>query len=152
MLIYIGADHRGYQLKERLKVFLKDQGYEIVDVGDEKYDEHDDYPDFASLVGRAISQDPLTRKGIVICRSGAGVDIVANKFRGVRSVLAFNADQAYLSRNDDDTNVLALPAEFLTDEIAHKIIEVWLQTPFSNDENCKRRLDKIGELENRLIS
>ena len=149
MLIYIGADHRGFELKESLKKFLKDQGYEAVDLGNDHYDESDDYSDFAAKVGQAVSDDPESRRGILICRSGAGVDIVANKFKRVRSVLAQNPDQAYLTRNDDDTNVLSLASEFTSEEAAQKIILTWLKTPFSGEEKNQRRLQKIGNLEQR---
>ncbi len=148
MLIYIGSDHRGFQLKESLKKFLKDQGYEAVDVGNERYDENDDYPDFAKLVGRAVSQDFWNRRGILICGSGVGVDVVANKFKGVRSALVNNPDQAYLSRHDDDANVLSLAAEFTDEETAKQILKTWLATPFSNEEHHRRRLEKINDLEN----
>ncbi len=147
MLIYIGADHRGFNLKETLKKFLDNQGYEVVDVGNERFDENDDYPDFAFAVGQAIAQDPLNHRGILICGSGAGVDIVANRFKGVRSVLAINPDQVRASRNDDDTNVLSLAADFLTEDDARKILEVWLKTPFSKDESHQRRLQKIKIME-----
>jgi ribose 5-phosphate isomerase B len=147
MLIYIGADHRGFQLKEILKKFLKDQGYEVVDVGNDHLDENDDYPDFAKLVGRAISQDSVNRRGILICGSGIGMDIVANKFKGLRSALVNNPDQAYSSRNEDDTNVLALAADFLSKDDAQKILKTWLATPFSGKENHQRRLEKISQLE-----
>jgi len=149
MLIYIGADHKGFQLKESLKKFLKDKGYEVVDVGNNHYDENDDYPDFAKLVARAISQDPFNRRGILICGSGIGMDIVANKFKNVRSALVSNSDQAYLSRNDDDANVLSLAADFLDEEQAQKILTTWLVTPFSNKEHHKRRLEKITEIESQ---
>ena len=147
MLIYIGADHRGFNLKETLKKSLKDQGYEVVDVGNDHYDENDDYPDFAKLVGLVISQEPVNRRGILICGSGVGVDIVANKFKGVRSALVNSPDQAYLSRNDDDTNVLSLAADFLSEDDAKKILGTFLQTPFSGKENFQRRLGKIRQLE-----
>ena len=149
MLIYIGADHRGFQLKEALKKFLKDQGYELIDVGNDHYDEQDDYPDFAKLAARSVNQDPFNRRGVLICGSGVGVDIVANKFDGVRSALAFNADQAYLSRYDDDVNVLSLAADFLDEETAKQILKTWLATAFSNKEHHKRRLNKIREIENQ---
>lgn len=147
MLIYIGADHRGFQLKESLKKFIKERGYEVVDLGNDHYDENDDYPDFAALVAKTVSDDPENRRGILICRSGAGVDIVANKFKGVRSVLAINPDQAYLTRNDDDTNVLSLASEFVNEEAAQKIILTWLKTSFSGEEKKSRRLQKISDLE-----
>ncbi|MDP3015165.1 MAG: RpiB/LacA/LacB family sugar-phosphate isomerase [bacterium] len=147
MLIYIGADHRGFELKETLKKSLKDQGYEVIDVGNEKYDENDDYPDFAKLVARAIGQDPWNRRGILICGSGVGVDVVANRFKGVRSALVNNPDQAYLSRHDDNANILSLAAEFLDEETAKQILKTWLTTPFSNEEHHRRRLEKIAQLE-----
>ncbi len=149
MLIYIGADHRGFQLKETLKKYLKDQGYEVLDVGNDKYNENDDYPDFAKLTAQAVGQDPWNRRGILICGSGVGVDIVANKFKGVRSALINNPNQAYLSRHDDDANILSLAAEFTDKEIAEQILKTWLTTPFSGEEHHKRRLDKIGEIENK---
>ncbi|OGM89126.1 hypothetical protein A3J77_00765 [Candidatus Wolfebacteria bacterium RBG_13_41_7] len=150
MLIYIGADHRGFELKESLKNFLMNKGYEVIDVGNTKFDENDDYPDFAKAVGFAVSQDPNARRGILVCGSGVGVDIVANKFKGVRSSLAFNPDQAFLARNDDDANVLSLPADFLNEEDAEKILGTWLATAFSGKEPHKRRLGKISEIENQM--
>lgn len=147
MLIYIGADHRGLQLKEALKKSLKDQGYEVVDVGNDHYDENDDYPDFAKLVARAVSQEPVNRRGILICGSGVGVDIVANKFKGVRSALVNNSDQAYLSRNDNNSNVLSLAADFLNEDDAKKILGTFLQTPFAGEGKFQRRLQKINQIE-----
>ena len=148
MLIYIGADHQGFRLKESLKKFLKNQGYEIVDVGNSHYDEDDDYPDFAGLVARQVAQDSTNRRGVVICSSGVGVDITANKFKGARSALVDNIEAARLSRHDDDANVLALAARFINEEEAKKILDIWLKTPFSGDERHKRRLKKIMEIEN----
>ncbi len=148
MLIYIGADHRGFKLKESLKFFLKSQGYEAVDVGNDKYDENDDYPDFAALIAKQVSQDIINRRGILICGSGAGVDIVANKFNGIRSVLAISAEQAQKSRSDDNTNVLSLAADFIKEEEAEKILDVWIKTQFSGKEKYKRRIEKINEIEN----
>lgn len=150
MLIYIGADHQGFTLKESLKKYLQGKGYEIIDVGNGHLDTNDDYPDFASLVGRAVSQDPIGRRGVVICKSGVGVDIVVNKFRGVRSALVHNSEQAKLSRTDDDANVLALSNEFASGEKAEKIVDMWLKTDFSGDERHVRRLEKIREIENSL--
>lgn len=150
MLIYIGADHRGFELKESLKKFLKDSGYEVIDVGNDHYDKDDDYPDFAVLAARAVSQDLINRRGVLICGSGSGMNIIANKFNGVRSVLASSPEQAKLSRNDGDSNVLSLSASFLNEEQAKEILEIWLKTPFSGEERHKRRLAKIQEIENNL--
>ena len=146
MKIYIGADHRGFKLKAILADFLRGLGYEVVDLGDDKYDENDDYPDFAGAVVRRVIEEPESR-GILICGSGVGVDVAANKFKGIRSALAFNFDQARASRNDEDANVLSLAGDFLSEEDAKKIIEVWVKTPFSGEERHKRRLQKISDLE-----
>ena len=148
MLIYIGADHRGFQLKESLKKILKKQNYEIIDVGNVEYNEADDYPDFARLVARAVSQDSLNRRGVVICGSGVGVDMVANKFDGARSALVNNVEQAILSRKDDNANILALAADFINEESAEEILIAWLKEPFSGEEKYKRRIEKISEIEN----
>ncbi len=148
MLIYIGADHRGFQLKESLKKILKERNYEIIDVGNVEYNEADDYPDFARLVARAVSQDPANRRGIVICGSGIGVDMVANKFDGARSALVNNVEQAILSRKDDNANILALAADFINEESAEEILIAWLKEPFSGEEKYKRRIEKISEIEN----
>lgn len=150
MLIYIGSDHRGFKLKESLKIYLKESGYEVVDVGNTNYDQADDYPDFAALVGRKISLDPENSRGILICGSGVGVDVVANKFKNVRSALAFNAEQAIAARSDDNTNVLSLAADYLNEEEAKKIVSAWLKTLFSGEERHNRRLKKIQDIEERV--
>lgn len=147
MIIYIGADHRGFQLKEILKKFLQDKGYTVKDFGNDHYDENDDYPDFASLVASEVSRDFIGSRGILICGSGVGVNIVADKFLRVRSVLAISPDHVLASRNDDDTNILALAADFLTGEQAKQIAAVWLLTPFSNNPRHKRRIEKIYKIE-----
>jgi ribose 5-phosphate isomerase B len=147
MLIYIGADHKGFQLKESLKKKLAEWGYEVSDIGNGQLDENDDYPDFAEKVADAVSQEPFSRKGVLICGSGVGVDVVANKFKRVRSSLVSSADQAFAARHDDDANVLCLPADFISPEEASKILGIWIQTPFSEDPNHRRRLAKISDIE-----
>ncbi|MDZ7343820.1 MAG: RpiB/LacA/LacB family sugar-phosphate isomerase [candidate division KSB1 bacterium] len=148
MVIYLGADHRGFELKEILKRYLRDAGYEVVDMGNLHKDDADDYSDFGRRVAEKISRDPLMSRGILICGSGAGMDILANKFRQVRSVLGFSPDQVFDARHDDDVNVLSLAADHLTEEAAKKIVDVFLKTPFGGEERYRRRLDKIADLEN----
>lgn len=150
MIIYIGADHRGFQLKEELKVFLKDSGYEVADVGNAEQDENDDYTDFAAAVAEKVSNDYENAKGVLICGSGVGVDIVANKFPRVRSAFVFSSDQAFDSRNDDDANIICLGANYITPEDAKKTVATWLSTPFSGEERHRRRIDKISGIENEL--
>ena len=147
MIIYIGADHRGFKLKETLKQFLHDSGYTVNDMGNTQYDENDDYPDFAKLVAEKVSADQFNSRGIVICGSVVGVDIVANKFPNIRSALGFHPDQVMEARSDDDTNVLALAADFLEPEQAKKILSVWLQTPYDEDARDKRRIEKIKQID-----
>ena len=142
-MIYLGADHRGYNLKEGIKNFLAENGQSFEDMGNFKHDPNDDYTDFAKLVAEKVSQNPQTDKGILVCGSGVGVDITANKFKGVRSALADDVQTAKQSREHDDTNVLSLPADEVNFELAKKIINIWLATPFSNGEKYKRRIDKI---------
>lgn len=149
MLIYIGADHRGFQLKESLKNYLRESGYEVVDVGNAEYVAVDDYPDFAALAARKVSLDPANSRAILACSSGVGVDIVANKFPHVRSALAFSPDQAVASKNDDDTNVLCFAADYISEEEAKKITSAWIVSSFSGEERFKRRLRKIEDIENR---
>jgi len=147
MTIYIGADHRGVNLKERLKRILLDEAYDVVDVGAAQLVSDDDYPDFAAAVGAKVSAAPLEARGIVICGSGFGADIVANKFDGVRSALAMSPDHAYQGRHDDDVNVLALAADFIEETMAIKTMKVFLTTPFAKEERYTRRLEKIGKIE-----
>ena len=150
MILYIGADHGGFALKEALKQFLSESGYTVNDVGNKELDSNDDYVDFAKMVADEVSRDVYSRKGILICRSGHGVDIVANRYPQIRSALAFTPDHAAASRNDDDSNVLSLPADYIDLETAKKIVSVWLQTPFSEDERHKRRIEKINHLGNSI--
>lgn len=142
-MIFLGADHRGYNLKEDIKKFLAESGQSFEDLGNFKLDPNDDYTDFAKLVAEKVSQNPQSDKGILICGSGVGVDITANKFHGVRSALADDIETAKQSREHDDTNVLSLPADEVNLELAKKIVRVWLETHFSNGEKYQRRIDKM---------
>ena len=151
MLIYLGADHGGFNLKERVKNFLLEQGYEVDDLGNAAYDSADDYPDFGAAVAEAVSKDPEGSRGILFCRSGVGMDVVANKFPRVRAALGISPDHVYSARHDDDVNVLSLAADFIEDPpYAEKMIEVFLSTPFGAEERYKRRLKKIADAEEGL--
>jgi len=146
MTIYLGADHRGFALKEVFKRTLTEQGMSVVDVGAEKIDPLDDYPDYAALVGQKVQENPQD-KGIVFCSNGVGVNIVANKIKGVRSVLGFSVQQVTAARSDDNCNVLALPAEYISEEEAKAIVNTFLQTEFKSEEKYQRRIDKISHIE-----
>ena len=147
MIIYIGADHRGFYLKETLKQALKGDSYEVIDLGNDESDGEDDYPDFAGAVAEKVAGTGGEVRGIVICGSGIGVDVVANKFSGVRSALAISPDQIRAGRQDDDVNVLSLAADFIKPEDAVAIVNIFLSTPFKKEERYSRRLGKISELE-----
>jgi ribose 5-phosphate isomerase B len=145
-MIYLGADHRGFQLKERLKKRLEDEGFEVTDLGNDHLDPQDDYVDFAHKVADAVVEDGQNR-GIVLCGSGVGVDIVANKVDGVRSALIEEEKLAASARRDDDANVLAMPADILDEEQAYGIAKIFLTTEFSGEERHERRLEKLAEVE-----
>ena len=150
MILYIGADHRGFQLKETIKEFLKEGGYTVDDMGAATYDEGDDFVDFAKYVGQKVNADPMNSRGILICANGVGMDIAANKFPQVRSVLAMSPDHVLTAREDDDTNILSIGADFIDVDTVKKIISVWLQTPFSGEERYKRRIEKLKDLGNSI--
>jgi ribose 5-phosphate isomerase B len=147
MTIYIGADHRGFALKETLKDTLKQEGYELIDLGNTEIDEHDDYPDFAAAVARKVSGAGGEARGIVVCGSGVGADITANKFAGVRSALSMAVDHIRAARNDDDVNVLSLASNFTKPEDAIAIVRTFLATPFEAEARRVRRLEKIEKIE-----
>jgi ribose 5-phosphate isomerase B len=149
MIIYIGADHRGFSLKESLKKYLKENGYEIDDLGAATLVPDDDYPEFAMLVAEKVSLNPQDSKGILICGSGVGVDVTANKYPRIRASLVMSPDHAYLSRSDDDANILCLASELIDDVMAKTILAAWLQTPFSGDVRHMRRIAKIRDAETR---
>src|SRR3989344_6819277 len=128
-MIYIGSDHRGYKLKETFKSYLQELGLVLEDLGAKELVPNDDYPDYALMVAQKVAENPDENRGILICGSGVGVDIVANKIKGVRSALCFDIKQAQASRNDDNTNVLSLSADFISEDLAKAIVKTWLETP-----------------------
>jgi len=146
-MLYIGADHRGYKLKGILKIYLRDLNYNSEDLGAERLNPDDDYPDYAFLVAKKVAENPEENRGILICGSGVGVDVVANKIKNIRSALCFGAKQAQMSRNDDNTNVLSLPADYISENLAKEIVKVWLGTPFSGLDRHARRIEKIKKEE-----
>ncbi len=148
MIIYIGADHRGFKLKEFIRDFLKNKGYEVVDLGNANYDQNDDYVDFAKEVAKRVGIDSNNSRGILVCGSGVGMDVTANKFRKVRSVLAISSDHVYEARHDDNANVLSIAANFTNESDAQKIVGTFLETSFGKEERYQRRLDKIAQIEN----
>lgn len=150
MIIYLGADHRGFNLKNKLRGFLKDLGYEAVDLGNTELDENDDYPDFAAAVAEKVMRDYENSRGVLICGSGVGVCVVANRFPKIRAALIMSPNQAFDSRDHDDANVICLGSDYVSEEEAKKIIATWLSTPFSGEERHRRRIEKINQIDQRL--
>jgi ribose 5-phosphate isomerase B len=144
--IYIGADHAGWELKESIETFLLEQGYNVVDMGNQNMVKEDDYPDFGHAVAKRVISDPGSR-GIAICGNAQGICIVANKVRGVRAITGFNEYVAETSRTDDDSNIICLPGRILKKEEASTIVNKWLNTSFSNEDRHIRRLDKLQNIE-----
>ena len=130
-----------------MKGILKNDGYDVVDCGPFERVEGDDYPDYAASVAEQVSLSPDQSRGILICRSGFGMDIAANKFRNVRAGLAMSSDQAFQGRHDDDLNVLCLAADFIDQSIAANVVKTFLSTEFAKEERYARRLQKIAAIE-----
>jgi ribose 5-phosphate isomerase B len=144
MKIAIGADHAGYDLKEKIKQRLAQQGVQIVDEGTVS-NESVDYPDFAKKVGEDVAGKKADL-GLLVCGSGIGMAIAANKVPGVRAANVSSEVEAQLSREHNDANVLAIGARILDENKAWAIVDKWLHTPFAGGRH-QRRVDKIAEIE-----
>jgi ribose 5-phosphate isomerase B len=140
MKIAIGSDHAGFELKEKVKAVLQEWGNDVSDFGTDSK-ESVDYPDFALKVSDAVASGKCDR-GIVVCWTGNGVNITANKVAGIRSAIALNPDMAELSRSHNNSNVLALPSKYLDVNMLEDILKVWLNTEFEGGRHL-RRLSKI---------
>ena len=150
MRIAIGSDHRGVSLKAHLAELLAQWGHDVMDVGTDS-EESVDYPDIASAVGNQVSQEQVDR-GILICGTGIGMAITANKFSGVRAAPCGNTETAEVSRRHNDLNVLCLPANDLGSETqTDMLVRTWLDTPFDAGRHA-RRLEKITALEKPTAS
>ncbi|HEX3375754.1 MAG TPA: ribose 5-phosphate isomerase B [Candidatus Acidoferrales bacterium] len=145
-IVAIGSDHGGFELKEQLKGYLRDWGYQVLDVGTNSM-EAVDYPDFAEAVGNAVAKREAWL-GIVLDSAGIGSSIAANKVPGVRAALCYDRATARNSREHNDANVLTLGAKLITPEIAREIVALWLTTPFAGGRH-QRRVDKIRAIEQR---
>ena len=146
-MIYIGSDHRGYNLKEYLKDYLSKARIPFKDVGNHKFDPEDDYPDFAFEVAKAVARDLNHHTGVMICGSGLGMVVAANKVKGIRAGLATTEWLAKHGRENDDLNVLSLAADITDFSMAEKILKTWLATKFVGGEKYRRRVEKIKQAE-----
>ena len=146
MRIAVASDHRGYDVKEKILSLLANLGHEATDFGPDG-PESVDYPDYAARVAEAISHQQVDR-GILICGTGMGMCIAANKFMGVRAAPCHDDVTAEMSRLHNDANVLCLSADLLGDRLVNRMVEIWLKTDFEGGRHA-RRIDKIAEIENQ---
>ena len=149
MKIYLGADHQGFAMKAAVLTYLKDRKYDAEDVGDDELDPNDDFPEFAHAAAHKVLSDPSHEaRAILICGGGQGMAMAANRFRGIRASVIWDAYEAKMTRNDNDSNVLCLPSRILADNEAvwKDIIDTWLTTPFAAAPRYKRRNAQIDEV------
>jgi len=146
MKLFIGADHNGFALKAELLKQLRLAGYETVDAGDEQLAPEDDFPQFAARAVAAMQAAGDDARAILLCGSGQGMCMAANRYRGIRASLCWDVAEARAARNDDDSNVLCLPARTLTTDQAVQIAETWLSTPFAGAPRFKRRIRELDNL------
>jgi len=154
MTIFIAADHRGFELKNKLIEYLQEKNIRVEDMGNYQYDPEDDYPDFAKKVAQAVLQNPKDFLGIVICGSGVGVSIVVNRFKGIRCALGFYEDQVKHAKENDHINILALASDYFKNENeengsgleqAKKLVDIFINTSPKMEEKYLRRIQKIDE-------
>lgn len=149
MKIYLGSDHNGFQLKEDLFAYLSKRGYNVEDVGGKELNDDDDFPQFAQAAAlKVLGDDDKDPRAILLCGGGQGMCMAANRFRGIRAAVIWDAHEAKMTRNDNDSNVLCLPARLLHhDEATWKdIVDTWLETPFATAARYKRRNRQLDEL------
>ena len=145
-MIYLGADHRGYNLKERVKKWLGEWKEEFQDEGAFELDSGDDYTLYSEKVGTLVADNPKS-KGLLLCGSGVGADVAANKIDGVRASIGKSKEQVKAGRNDDDMNILVIAADYTKDTETKEILRTFLKTNFSGKERHKRRLEEIKRVE-----
>ena len=145
MKIHLATDHAGLELKEKVKLYLSDLDYEVIDHGAYEYDALDDYPDFIFPCANAVSNDPES-KGIILGGSGQGEAMAANRVKGVRAAVFYNGPDKIikLSRQHNNANILSLGARFMSEEKMYKIIEIWLSTDFESGRH-QRRIEKLDD-------
>jgi len=143
--IYLGADHAGFEMKEHIKLFLEENGYDIEDLGANELNPTDDYPDYGIAVAKKVVSD--NAYGILICGSGIGICTAANKVKGALAATCYSEYAAKMGRQDENTNICCLAGRVLTSEEAEQIVTLFLNTRFSGEERHVRRLDKIREFE-----
>jgi ribose 5-phosphate isomerase B len=151
--IYLGADHAGFELKEKVLKYLQDAGFEVFDFGAKSLEEFDDYPDYISPVAESVSCNPDLNRGIIFGGSGQGEAIVANRYPNVRATVYYGGgffadrlDIIELGRKHNNSNILSMGARFVKFSLAKKAIDLWLRTAFSGEEKHIRRIKKIEKI------
>lgn len=147
MKIAVASDHRGYVIKGKILALIAELGHQAVDMGTDSL-ESVDYPDFGAKVARAVSAKEVDR-GVLICGTGIGMCIIANKYPGVRACTCHDDLTAEMSRRHNDANVLCLSADLLGDRLVNRMVEIWLKTDFEGGRHA-RRVEKIGQIEASL--
>lgn len=147
MKVYLASDHAGFELKEKLKNFLSEK-YQVEDCGAFSFDKNDDYPIFISKAAEEIEKDPNSF-AIVFGKSGAGEEIVANKYKNVRAVLGFSKENVKLSREHNNANVLSIGSAFEDFEKTKEFVQIFLETKFLGEQRHKRRIDEIKDIEDK---
>lgn len=148
MKIFLGSDHNGAHLKSDVFAYLSKNDYDVEDVGDRVLDKDDDFPEFAAEAAiKVIGSEDEDPRAILLCGSGQGMAMAANRFSGIRASVIWDAFEAKMTRNDNDSNILCLPARILEHTTDWRgIIETWLSTPFAGAERYRRRNRQIDEL------
>ncbi|KXK08453.1 MAG: Ribose-5-phosphate isomerase B [Microgenomates bacterium OLB22] len=144
MKVFIGADHRGFEYKGELVSWLSSQGHEVVDEGADTFMQDDDYTSYAAAVAKSVRRDPSAR-GVLLCGSGVGVSIMANRMKGVRCALGFQEEQVRHAVTNDHANVLAVASEFTTLEQVQRLCEVFLSTDYTMDPRYIRRTEALDQ-------
>ncbi len=147
MRVAIAADHAGFDMKQLLAERLRQQGHEVQELGPTEVDPNDDYPDAAVLVGRAI-QDGVSERGLVVCGSGVGASVAANKMKGIRAGLCHDTYSARQGVEHDDINVLCIGARVIGRDLAFVLVDAFLNARFTGEERHRRRLSKVLAIEN----
>lgn len=149
MKVYLGSDHNGFHLKEKVFAYLAKRDIDVEDVGDKELDPNDDFPQFAQIAAlKVIGDEDTDPRAVLICGGGQGMAMAANRFRGIRASVIWDAEEARMTRNDNDSNILCLPSRVLEredDTVWQDILDTWLHTPFATAARYKRRNAELDE-------
>ena len=151
MKVYLGTDHAGFELKEKIKSYLIEKSFEVEDCGALEFNKNDDYPDLVSKAAIKTAEDSQSF-GVIFGKSGAGECVVANKIKNIRAILGFSVENVRLAREHNNANILSLGSAFVDEGLARNLVTIFLQTEFANEERHIRRINKIKEIEGSQTS